>query len=305
MVTFQGYISQVLKPFYFFCENVLHNFALFLGASSNETIDLFQQYVDLTGDVQTVSWIVVLYMPKELANSREEPMGWISNYRNLLTCWSLCYQRSEFDNACNDSGPVKIPAQQVNNISYLFTMTRFHENIAFQVYASCNYCGKSIAKPNDATLNDKLTSKTKELNNVQELKKMAATFTSNAILKRTSRFQACTSCRKPLPRCAICLLYMGSHSGFLMGTTSTLPNERTKKGTKITPFSNFFTFCQTCRHGGHADHIDKWFDENSECPVTGCNCKCVSLDIDSSNAIPPSHYQDKHEDNNENNNQVA
>jgi hypothetical protein len=33
-----------------------------------------------------------------------------------------------------------------------------------------------------------------------------------------------------------------------------------KRRTK--PFSLFFTWCQTCRHGGHASHLIDWFAEH-------------------------------------------
>ena len=47
-------------------------------------------------------------------------------------------------------------------------------------------------------------------------------------------------------------------------------------------FDNWFTWCQSCRHGGHSIHIEEWFRSNVECPVSGCDCKCASLD-----SIPP------------------
>ena len=28
---------------------------------------------------------------------------------------------------------------------------------------------------------------------------------------------------------------------------------------KLTQLSDWFTWCQTCRHGGHADHMTSWF----------------------------------------------
>ena len=40
------------------------------GASGNEAVELLQQYVDITGDVQTVSWICIHYMPKDLVNAQ-------------------------------------------------------------------------------------------------------------------------------------------------------------------------------------------------------------------------------------------
>ena len=30
-------------------------------------------------------------------------------------------------------------------------------------------------------------------------------------------------------------------------------------GKKITPFGSFFSWCQTCRHGGHCDHMEGTF----------------------------------------------
>ena len=54
------------------------------GASSNETIELLQQYVDITGDVQTVCWICINFMPSELIQNHEAPKNWIASFRNLL-----------------------------------------------------------------------------------------------------------------------------------------------------------------------------------------------------------------------------
>lgn len=34
-----------------------------------------------------------------------------------------------------------------------------------------------------------------------------------------------------------------------------------------------FTFCDYCHHGGHLQHLLKWFSSNSYCP-TGCGCQC-------------------------------
>jgi hypothetical protein len=43
-------------------------------------------------------------------------------------------------------------------------------------------------------------------------------------------------------------------------------------------FDDWFTWCQTCRHGGHAGHVQDWFASHEECPVAECTCKCSSLD---------------------------
>jgi hypothetical protein len=37
-------------------------------------------------------------------------------------------------------------------------------------------------------------------------------------------------------------------------------------------------FCPQCGHGGHPNHIKKWFEVNSECP-SGCGCRCGDLGV--------------------------
>lgn len=64
------------------------------------------------------------------------------------------------------------------------------------------------------------------------------------------QMSACPNCRKPLPRCAICLMHMGTTTGL----SSTNENDN-----RLAEFSNWFTWCQTCRHGGHASHMIHWF----------------------------------------------
>ena len=36
-----------------------------------------------------------------------------------------------------------------------------------------------------------------------------------------------------------------------------------------------YMWCQRCGHGGHLNHMTKWFEKNVECP-SGCGCKCWS-----------------------------
>ncbi|KAF4529782.1 hypothetical protein B566_EDAN016666 [Ephemera danica] len=90
----------------------------------------------------------------------------------------------------------------------------------------------------------------------------------------TCMVSSCPSCRKPLPRCAICLINMGTHSGYCMSVGS----RGMGTGEKLANFTSWFTWCQTCRHGGHVGHMTQWFKENQECPVTACTCRCMSLD---------------------------
>jgi hypothetical protein len=71
------------------------------------------KYVDISGDIQTVSWIGIRYMPSEVVATNEDPQNWITSYRTLLGSWSLNHVRADFDNACHAMGAYKQPLQQV------------------------------------------------------------------------------------------------------------------------------------------------------------------------------------------------
>lgn len=119
-----------------------------------------------------------------------------------------------------------------------------------QLFITCNFCGKSISAARSA--------------NTAGCVVFAKPNTN------MNRLNACPvpTCRKPLPRCAICLAHMGTPSRLVHTTGKT----------KQSNFSDWFTWCQRCRHGGHSSHLTEWFDENSDCPVTGCSCNCSYLD---------------------------
>lgn len=112
------------------------------------------------------------------------------------------------------------------------------------IFLLCTFCGKSVS----ATANEDIRMR----NQMQG-----------------SKLSACPHCRKPLPRCSLCLLHMGTS----LPSTSYNPTN-----IKSRPVSSWMTWCQSCRHGGHLVHIQEWFKTHQECPVTCCNCKCFSVD---------------------------
>lgn len=113
------------------------------------------------------------------------------------------------------------------------------------VFLLCSFCGKSVSAA--------LQEEARHRNQVAQPNKLSS----------------CPNCRKPLPRCALCLLHMGT-------PMNTLDNNNTMKSK---PFSKWFSWCQTCRHGGHTEHLSEWFASHTECPVTSCTCKCFAMDL--------------------------
>ncbi|XP_059475462.1 GATOR complex protein MIOS-B isoform X2 [Neocloeon triangulifer] len=206
---------------------------LILTGTSIDGLDLLQRYLDITGDIQSVCMLVMRTFSASLMQN-ERVQDWLEAYRSLLNSWKLWTQRALFDvelSQCQTN--VKQPKQQV--------------------YVSCNFCGKSIS----AFVNNVLRNR---------MARLGSSSSNNKF-----KISSCPNCRKPLPRCAICLVHMGTPSG--ARSLGRMPQDE-----KLSEFSSWFTWCQTCRHGGHVNHMSQWFREHQECPVTACTCRCMSLD---------------------------
>ncbi|EJD52310.1 hypothetical protein AURDEDRAFT_158037 [Auricularia subglabra TFB-10046 SS5] len=100
-----------------------------------------------------------------------------------------------------------------------------------------------------------------------------------------SKGMQCPTCKRPFPRCVICLLGLDVPAEDVRGSSL---------GGHVSPHDTVddgFIFCQTCRHGGHARHVLEWFFGSSDmddssvvgveshdvCAVGDCDCRCADL----------------------------
>jgi len=223
---------------------------IILTGLSNDGLQLLAQYVDNTADVQTAALVSLQgYCCTGMEVEKDARVQhWIDSYRLLLDTWKLWHQRAEFDiylTTCQSSK--RVPQSPVSPYQ-----PETASKPMPQVYVSCNYCSKSVA------------------NSMQANRNRQYMFWGSTPAHRP-KVTSCPGCRKPLPRCSLCLINMGTPAG---------NGEVMKRGDgqKLSNVNEWFTWCQSCRHGGHAHHISDWFSEHVECPVTGCTCKCMSLD---------------------------
>ncbi|KAJ1499009.1 hypothetical protein HMI56_004637 [Coelomomyces lativittatus] len=103
---------------------------LFTGLST-EAVDIFSEYVDRTGDIQTASLVLSIVVPKRFKDTKVEE--WIESYRKYLDQLQLFHIRAMFDiqHAKHAEGEFVIPPQ---------------------VSISCDYCNQSISHSSSATL---------------------------------------------------------------------------------------------------------------------------------------------------------
>lgn len=207
-----------------------------LTGLDNRSVDLFQEYINFTADIQTPVLALAHVVPKKFKDTKVDK--WVKLYSELLDTWQLWHERAKFDIARK-------------------------ENVPTQVYVRCNFCNQPLAmgmitSRRAVAVAASRSTRTTGLG-------LGLGLGSNANVQK-QKLASCPGCKKPLPRCALCLLPFNC----------SIPNMRQNQTTSTTtssPFDSWFTWCQSCRHGGHAKHMMEWFQSHSECPVTDCKCK--------------------------------
>ncbi|KDO32910.1 hypothetical protein SPRG_02602 [Saprolegnia parasitica CBS 223.65] len=219
---------------------------------------LLQEYLDRTGDIQTIALLAARVVPSEY------PMmtTWISLYRDLLNQWQLFHERALFDVG---------RAQLMDQLTALSAPDGSNAPAPLalpqpQMYVRCNFCGSSLA-----------------------LSSLLRVGNGDWLVKAKPKLNNCPSCKKPLPQCALCLLPFGALNPYLelaLRKGDKLKAEHENNSSHADsladlssiPFAEWFTWCQTCKHGGHAHHMTDWFAAHDVCPVSDCDCPCKQLD---------------------------
>jgi len=286
-------------------------------------LQLIQQYVDVSSDVQSAAALgcyAQSLTPEQPADERIQ--RWITTYHHLLNQWKLWLHRAKMDvarallnsaaemwqgpsssasaalaapsptPALPSPSPASSPASSsASTLQPARASLHRHRTAANkraiaikpQVYARCNYCYQSLAVDAQSSINKTAALRRQMMTSSQHKMHMPL---------NSARTRGCPSCKKELPKCALCLVSLDCATSRVGGATNKTrradDEDRAAEDrhtdprfdrSSMNPFSQWFTWCQACRHGGHADHITDWFKQHVECPVTDCNCHCLSLDF--------------------------
>ncbi|GKY98820.1 hypothetical protein MPSEU_000838100 [Mayamaea pseudoterrestris] len=256
-------------------------------------IIILQSYVDKYADVQTAALVTSrVIFPPDYVQEKLICEEWLDGYRSLLNSWQMWQSRAMFDvDRADLLRQVKAKQGTVSGATKSLTTNTFQGSSSTrnrnagalrnrkhqgprpidpdiqaasapcQLDARCNYCNSPLG----------LTSQ--DVHASQWLSKMKPVLA------------CCPQCRKPLPRCAICLLSLGTLNPYMELTkdrsrsatrggsvTSTSTGDLSSLGNL--PFGEWFSWCMRCKHGGHAHHLVGWFAKHETCPVSGCHCSC-------------------------------
>jgi len=250
---------------------------------NKQGIALLQSYVDSRSDVQTAALVSSrAIFPVEWVKERVSCSSWLETYREFLNKNQMWQSRAMFDvgriellrklrdRQHAEEQPTlpagnrlfRRPAQQMmrRQLQVPFNMKQNDNDTCIpsfppQIYARCNYCNTSLP-----------LAKLRKQENI-----------ANNWLSRQKPLLSCcpnAQCRKPLPRCAICLLPLGCLNPYMELRWYGQQNRDDLSALANLPFAEWFTWCATCHHGGHAHHYASWFASHETCPVSNCDCRC-------------------------------
>lgn len=232
-----------------------------LGLGENG-LGVLQRYLDRTSDLQSVallrSQIAVLDVPE----TSSVGTSWFRSYRELLNTWRMWHARASLDVALSVHVRSR-GTRMLGDWSAPFRDRRSEKRETAetsnraQLQPCCQFCNHALFFPNQ---NDGESSS-------------GMHWTSTTAHGSRPVMRCCPNCKKPLPRCAICLVMMGT------------PNPtRNTQSTRVN-FDEWWAWCRHCGHGGHAGHLDRWFSRNTKCPVANCDCDCATRDRSFLNAF--------------------
>jgi len=180
-----------------------------------EGLNLLQAYVDRTGDIQTAALLTsrVGVWPERARDDANLSQEWMEGYRDLLDTCQLWHERAIFDVGRADhlsglrrmyqsrstsnaerGGERGRTGSREGDRDAVIKKTLGMQTAPAQLYVRCNYCNTPI-----------------QLNSLRRQGRMGQSWLS----RQKPVMNCCPECRKPLPRCYICLLPLGCLNPYL------------------------------------------------------------------------------------------
>lgn len=162
-------------------------------------IGLIQSFVDRCSDVQTAALISSRLVLPEGGTERRMCSEWLDSYRMLLNNLQMWHSRAAFDVGRNEilrrlNG--NAPAVGGRRPMQSKKQQQLGNELQFppQLWARCNYCNSSLP-----------------LSKLRRQEGIANSWLS----RQKPVLTCCPQCKKPLPRCSICLLSLGCLNPYL------------------------------------------------------------------------------------------
>nr|OQO23829.1 hypothetical protein B0A51_09773 [Rachicladosporium sp. CCFEE 5018] len=211
-----------------------------LTGLGEQATDLMQTYLTRTNDLQTAVLATAFTNPRYVDDVRWEM--WKEVYFQQLQSWRCFGERARF-------------TVQYNRMSVSREGKSMIQSPKGQITLRCVGCQGSLARTDSRYLLGKAPDSS-----------IVAAETPNAKGPAAQTGTVCLKCGRHLPRCAVCMMWLGTPENARTMTPGTTGTAAAMKG--------FLSFCLACGHAYHAEHAVAWFGKHRECAVPGCKCAC-------------------------------
>ena len=210
-----------------------------------KSVPLFENYIQKFSDLQTAVLALAFASPRYFTDPRVTT--WRQTYRTQLDELGMFLQRAQFD-------------VQHSKLSSLPDGASTLPSPPRQISIRCTYCDQSLDRNPDHNATAPNTSTNHGIH-------------QGSIFGITGKAgTACPKCGRHMPRCVICMNWVGVPDPHTKGAVA-------KPMEKKEAMDNFVSVCRGCWHVTHAGHAEEWFRRHSVCPASGCDCRCVDVDI--------------------------
>lgn len=223
-----------------------------LTGLGHSALDLFQSYINKFNDVQTPVLAMSHTVPRFIRNGwgRARYEAWRETYRWQMNSWKLQLERARFD---------------VGSRKFAVTWDgrRLIEPPRQQVSLTCNYCTRPLTQHDPSSqISPSATGE------------VVHPTAGNPLGTAVMSGMVCARCGRPMPRCGVCTLWMGSPDPMSRAYIAGDAGQEQRKPTEADVMRRFIVFCINCNHGFHAHHAREWFAKHKVCPVAECSCIC-------------------------------
>ncbi|OQO03093.1 hypothetical protein B0A48_11348 [Cryoendolithus antarcticus] len=213
---------------------------ILLTGLGEQAMHLMQTYLTRTNDLQTAVLATAFTNPRCVDDVRWEM--WKEVYFQQLQSWRCFGERARF-------------TVQYNRMSVSREGKSMIQSPKGQITLRCVGCQGSLARTDSRYVLGKASDSS-----------IVAAETPNAKGPAAQTGTVCLKCGRHLPRCAVCMMWLGTPENARTRTPGTTGAAAAMKG--------FLSFCLACGHAYHADHAMEWFGKHRECAVPGCKCAC-------------------------------
>lgn len=227
---------------------------LLLVGKNTEGVEIIQNYLNNTGDIQSVALLGVYFRLFRFPNE-DYFKNLLSEYKDIMN--KLGYWE---DRILLEKKMMEIEKSFADTIKDRKEKEQMQDKSSYSASQRCYFCNSSLAHP---TLLNQLSENRKSFAQMHKYEK--------------TRINFCPDCLKPLPNCSICLLPVSVLNPYIELQEKIKRVTSKRENTTIDP-EEALIWCQQCKHGGHFGHISEWFQNHTKCPVSGCMCECVQND---------------------------